>query len=132
MPAPAWRKGGELVLAFSLFRQVVIIEHNEARGPGRLRKLGQKLRVKRLGPTNPSRHRTEVQILVPTPPPSLRGLTGHQRSSPRACVSANAGADSRPRQDGPSDHSTAMRSARKPRIHGSLSAYADTTRAGPR
>ncbi len=29
--------------------------------------------VKRLGPPNSSSHRTEVQILVPTPLPSLRG-----------------------------------------------------------
>ena len=43
MPAPAWHKGGEQVLAFSLFRQVVVVEDNGASHPNRLRELGQSL-----------------------------------------------------------------------------------------
>ena len=36
-------------------------------------------------------------------------ITGQQHCSPRVCVSAtNAGSDSRPRKDGPSDHSTML------------------------
>ena len=60
-------------------------------------------------PPKSSSHRTEVQILVPTPHLHFGAITGQQRCWPRVCVSAtNAGSDSRPREGGSSDHSTAL------------------------
>ena len=60
-------------------------------------------------PPKSSSHRTEVQILVPTPHLHFGAITGQQRCWPRVCVSAtNAGSDSWPREGGSSDHSTAL------------------------
>ena len=67
-------------------RQMLVVELNFASakdashgltGPrakaGRSRERVAIPHIKRLGPTKSSSHRTEVQILVPTPLPSLRG-----------------------------------------------------------
>ncbi len=67
-------------------RQMLVVELNFASakdashgltGPrakaGRSRERVAIPHIKRLGPTKSSSHRTEVQILVPTPSPSLRG-----------------------------------------------------------
>ncbi len=74
---------------------------------GRSRKRVAILHIKRLGPTKSSSHRTEVQILVPTPSPSLRG---HNWSTALLAARVRfrdyAGSDSRPLKDGPSNHST--------------------------